>query len=379
MKLILIFFFGIFLSLSCSAQYIIGKSYFGINNYVEYIPGNLPIIIVAPHAGELKPDSLPDIQTRGRDNGTMDLTLLLKDSIPAILNGCMPHIIINHVHASKFSPVNVKLKAAGTHPWATQAWDEFHEFIDSAKAQVTADWGAGHYFEIHGNGHSNKWTEVGLGISKSYLNQGDSAILSRSNNTTVGNLITNGGVDLLELINGETSLGGMLMNKGWKSVPSPTFPSPDTNGFFYAGWNTWKHGSNKAGSIDATHLENYWEFMVKSVNKYKYAGDVAHSMIDFMKIHYKMDLDCSVLSQPEILAVNELKIYPNPSTGKVFVTISNPEIVEKLEVVNIFGSVIYQAPKIERNQQINLENGFYFFRVQYVDESSEVRKILIRP
>ena len=243
MRRLLVLIIAWLCSISLSAQYEVGKSYFGINRYVEYIPGDLPIILSSPHAGDWKPDTLPDVHNRGKDNGTMELTLLLKDSIPEILNGCRPHIIINHLHASKFSPVHEKTEAAGNHPWTRQAWDEFHEYIDSAKAKVIRDWGKGHYFELHGNGHSDAWTEVGLGISKAYLNQGDSAILSREKNTTVVNLTTNEGVDLLELINGKTSLGGMLINKGWKSVPSPIFSSPDSGGFFYAGWNTWKHGS----------------------------------------------------------------------------------------------------------------------------------------
>ncbi len=37
-----------------------GKSYFGRSNYVEYIAGDLPLIISAPHGGTLKPAEIPD-------------------------------------------------------------------------------------------------------------------------------------------------------------------------------------------------------------------------------------------------------------------------------------------------------------------------------
>src|SRR5688572_14993832 len=36
-----------------------GTSYFGDNNYVEYIAGNMPVIFSAPHGGTLTPASIP--------------------------------------------------------------------------------------------------------------------------------------------------------------------------------------------------------------------------------------------------------------------------------------------------------------------------------
>ena len=37
-----------------------GQSYFGRNGYVEYIAGNAPVILTAPHGGTLTPASIPD-------------------------------------------------------------------------------------------------------------------------------------------------------------------------------------------------------------------------------------------------------------------------------------------------------------------------------
>ena len=83
----------------------------------------------------------------------------------------------------------------------------------------------------------------------------------------------------------------MLENKGWNSVPSPSNPSPDTGGFFYAGWNTWKHGSRYSGVIDASHVENYYVFMQTS-NRNQYANDLSTSIIEFMNIHYGFVMNC---------------------------------------------------------------------------------------
>jgi hypothetical protein len=40
--------------------YVPGQSYFGRNNYIEYIAGNAPVILTAPHGGALTPGSIPD-------------------------------------------------------------------------------------------------------------------------------------------------------------------------------------------------------------------------------------------------------------------------------------------------------------------------------
>lgn len=214
------------------AQYIPGQSYFGTNNYIEYIAGDLPVIIVAPHGGSLTPSNLPDFSTHGKDNGTLETTLQLYDSIVSHTNGCIPHVIINHLHPTKLNAAREIDSAAGTNLDARQAWYDFHDFIDTAKYRVTNDWSAGHYFEMHGNGHAEMWTEVGLGVSKTYLNGSDSLIMTRVNYSTVKNLCTNGGVNFLDVVKGPMSLGNLLDSKGWKSVPSLTHPSPDTGGFF---------------------------------------------------------------------------------------------------------------------------------------------------
>ena len=129
------------ISLNLFAQYIPGQSYFSANNYIEYIAGDLPIIIVAPHGGHLTPSNLPNIGTHGRDNGTQQTTLQLYDSIVSHTNGCIPHVIINHLHPTKLNAAREIDTAAGTNLDARQAWYDFHDFIDTVKYEITNTWG----------------------------------------------------------------------------------------------------------------------------------------------------------------------------------------------------------------------------------------------
>ena len=265
-----------------------GKSIFGHRDFIEYIPGDLPIILAAPHGGYLEPEDLPTIDDHGRDNNTQETTRAVGEWL-ALLTGRQPHIIINHLHADKLNAARDIDEAAGEHPDARLAWEEFHAFIETAKTDITETWGAGHYVDVHTNGHSEGWNEIGLGVSADILNGSDEGIIERCDLSTVANLCGPGGAEMLEIIRGETSLGGLLRASGYLSVPSPDIPSPGEGGFFYAGWNTWAHGSRHGGTIDATHLENHWTFMVDDERE-DFSLAIATGLQDFMVVHYGVGL-----------------------------------------------------------------------------------------
>ena len=378
------------IGLTPHTQYVPGQSYFGANNYIEYIAGDLPIILVAPHGGYLEPDSLPTILNRGRDNGTLETTLLLMDSILTQTNGHRPHVIINHLFAGKMSASDEIDSAAGAHPDARQAWNDFHDFIEDAKSEVTNVWSKGHYFEMHGNGHSEMWSEIGLGVSAAYLNGSDSLILSRIERSTVKNLASQAGADFLEIIRGETGLGGLLDARGWNSVPSPNHPAPGDGGFFYAGWNTWLHGSRYEGTIDATHLENYFVFM-QSGNREAYAADLAESMLAFMEIHYGLALG---IDQKAVEIPARLELYQNypnpfnPSTniryeipvaGDVRIVVydlAGREVSVLLNASLSAGSYSVQWHGTDQNG-VKLASGVYFVKLLAGDLSRFIRLSLI--
>jgi hypothetical protein len=249
----------------------------------------LPVIIAAPHGGYLEPEDLPDLPDRhGRDNFTQEASIETAEQLHR-LTGQWPHLIINHLHARKLNAARAIDEAAGDNADARLAFEDFHRFIDAAKADVTAGWGAGHYLDMHANGHDERWTEIGLGISGTLLNDDDEVILARCPLSTVANLCGPLARPLLELVRGPTSLGGMLMEAGFRAVPSPEIPRPEDGGFFYAGWNTWRHGSRTEGTIDATHVESYWRFL-RQPQRSAYTEAIARAMIRFMRVHYGMEL-----------------------------------------------------------------------------------------
>lgn len=269
-----------------------GQSYFGANNYVEYIPGNLPIILGAPHAGSLTPVHLPMILDRLTDGGTHQATLMMMDSIMLATNGCRPHVIINHLHPKMFVCTGEMIEASGLHPETNQAWYDFNNFIEIAKTKATNDWGKGHYFEIHTTARPR--TQVGLGLDTGDLSQPDSILATMANQSTVHHLCTAGGANFLEVVKGNNCLGSLLEAKGWNSSPSYADPQPVAP-FFYAGKNTWRHGSNTFGMIDATHVESSAAYINTNLNRAKYSGNLANAMLSFMQTFYNLTFNCTPL------------------------------------------------------------------------------------
>lgn len=73
------------------------------NGWYEYHSGSLPVVLSAPHGGNLKPEEL---DTRpganaGRDTNTQETTLALADALED-LTGHRPHVILMNLHRDKF-------------------------------------------------------------------------------------------------------------------------------------------------------------------------------------------------------------------------------------------------------------------------------------
>jgi hypothetical protein len=276
-----------------SAAYVPGRTYWGRNNYIEYIAGDLPIIISAPHGGTLRPKEIPD-RTWGMDGGidtnsqeyTRELARYLYLS-----TGHYPHVIINHLHRSKLD-ANRDIKEGAQGSWAAeQAWYEFHRFIDASKASVRTRWGKGLYLDLHTNGHPEKWLELGYSLSATDLSRSNQSLNSSTykNQSSVRNLAYTTGAYFPELIRGWTSLGGHMQRQGYKTVPSPGYPSPGRGGYFPGGYNTFRHGSLTGGSIDGVQVEAHWASVQKDV-RYEFSRSLGNSILRVMELYYGFKL-----------------------------------------------------------------------------------------
>jgi len=269
--------------------------YFGSYDWVEYRPGTIPIVLSAGHGGGLEPVALPDRRGPGivtvRDSRTIETTEAVADALEELLGeGARPHVVISHLRRTKLDPNREIGEAALGDPNAERAWREYHALIDSAKARVVADNGAGFYLDMHGHGHPIQRLELGYLLTRDELIvTSDSAFDALDGEgTSIRSLAERTDVPFSELLRGETSIGGMLEAREVRAVPSTRWASPAPGEpFFSGGYSTRRHGSVNGGPIDGLQIEHNFEGIRDSAaNRAAYAAELAVVLRDWIDRWY---------------------------------------------------------------------------------------------
>jgi len=218
--------------------------------YIEYIPGNLPIIISAPHGGVKQsgstvggvfyPDNdstLPDRNcgVNERDDNTDVLAREIQAEIHA-LTGCYAHVIINNLHRSKLDPNREIGQAACGDSDAEDHWEAFHSFVDDASTAVETNWGKGLYIDLHGQSHGIPRIELGYNVTAAELNTADLNSQPIVDKSTIMHLVSANIHNHTheQLIRGDSSLGEFLHNAAGTYYAAQGYPGcshNNTNGY----------------------------------------------------------------------------------------------------------------------------------------------------
>jgi N-formylglutamate amidohydrolase len=238
-----------------------GQSYFGDGAYIEYVAGDLPLVVSAPHGGYLRPAEMPE-RTQGtvvQDRYTQELARAIGDAFAARLGG-RPHVVISRIHRVHLDPNREIGEAAQGNPAAELAWREFQTFIEDASMRVRQAHGEGFYIDLHGHGHEIQRLELGYMLSGAQLSATDQT-LDGGNfaaASSVREIAERTGRPLSELLRGPASLGALLAARDYRSFPSPADPHPAGAPYFSGGYNTGRHGSRDGGTVSGVQLEcNY--------------------------------------------------------------------------------------------------------------------------
>ncbi len=271
-----------------------GESYLGRNGYTEYLPGELPLVVSAPHGGELRPGEIPDRTwgTTVQDRNTLDLALRIRSAVKA-RTGFYPFVILSRLHRIKLDPNREIEEAAQEDPEAERAWWEFQTYIVEAEALVEGIFGDGLYIDLHGHGHAIQRLELGYMLSSSDLNNADQALSTPAyvNKSSFKALGEKPGVAFADLIRGPSSLGTLFEAQGFPAVPSQSQPNPGGQPFFSGGYNTGRHGSRDGGTVSGVQIEcNYTGVRDTALNRQAFAEALAEVLSGFFPVYFEGDL-----------------------------------------------------------------------------------------
>jgi len=242
-------------------QPVVGIPIYGNGQYIEWIPGDLPIVVSAPHGGTIRPTEIPDrtVGITTRDENTEELARDIVDAFIARY-GHRPHLIICRLSRRKLDANRGIDEAAAGNPGAERAWREFHGFIEASVAEVRRSPGLGFYVDLHGHGHAIQRLELGYLLDESVLALNDMQLtVATAGASSLWPLSVFSGTPFPALLRGSSSLGAYLEAAGYPSVPSPTNPSPGTAPYFEGGYNTMRHGTSRDNRFAGVQIESHFD------------------------------------------------------------------------------------------------------------------------
>lgn len=329
-----------------------GQSYFGADNYIEYVAGNMPIILSAPHGGLLAPASIPDRDCSGCSNVNDFNTQELARALASALHektGCWPHLVINRLHRRKLDANRDLPEAADGNPTAGQAWTDFHNFLGGAKNDVAWTFGKGFYVDLHGHVHNVQRLELGYLLYADELRLPDDSLNLPKyiGYSSLKNLAGNNAEALThaQLLRGNSSLGELLHDRGYPATPSESDHYPDENeAYFSGGYNTARYSSYEGGAVDGVQIEcNRTGIRDSLAQVERFADTLAVALLDYLRLHYFGDLTsvlCNSTSVSPEPPAWQYELAPNPYCRSFSIGCSDDSLAAwQAEIFDFYGNL----------------------------------------
>lgn len=264
----------------------VGVPIFGRQDYVEYVPGDLAVVISVPHGGALTPAEIPDrtMGTTVTDANTIELGRAVAEALTA-RTGRTPHLIISHLKRTKLDPNREVVEGAAGNAAAITAWGEFQSFVDTAARAAVARHGFAVYIDLHGHGHPIARLELGYLLPASTLALNDASLDASHLATSSLRALPPLQRPFAEILRGDSSFGGLLAVRGYPAVPSPAMPSPGTDPYFDGGYNTGRHTGD--GVVGLQIEANYGGVRDSDASRRAFAAALAEAMDRWIQLHVR--------------------------------------------------------------------------------------------
>ena len=277
----------VLVSVAKSEEFVPGESYFGRNQYVEYVAGNLPVVLSAPHGGRIKASEIPDraAGTFAFDRNTQEAARAIAAEFQARTGG-WPHVVICRLHRTKLDCNRDIPEAAAGNPYAEQAWHEYQGYLERARQTVAQQHGRGLFIDLHGHGHKPQRLELGYLHTQLELQKPD-ATFDDPRVGAEGSLRAIAALNRLpysQLLRGPLSFGALMEKHGFPCTPSPTTPHPPLP-YFKGGYNTQRHGRDAVPLAGLQIETNYAGVRDTAVNRERFAKAIVASVEQYIETH----------------------------------------------------------------------------------------------
>jgi len=136
------------------------------NKYLTYGNGNSPIILSAPHGGNIKPLSIPYRKYGNRSRDTYTRRLIQR--VIELLDE-NPYFIYADIHRSRVDLNRDYTEATQENQKAEEIWFVWNDILSEYQTEVRNKFGKGLYIDIHSHNNSDKF-QIGYGLSvRDYL------------------------------------------------------------------------------------------------------------------------------------------------------------------------------------------------------------------
>lgn len=263
------------------------------SGWVTTQPGAMPLVLVAPHGGDIIPADLPDRScaecVTANDANTMALAYAIAEAFNARI-GRRPHLVINRLHRRKFDGNRDRLEATGGHAPLDTMWGYWRARIEDAKVAATVGHPRALLIDLHGHAHAVARLEIGYLLTGAQLRGTDDAVSALLGTTSIARLdvVGSAGVRGAALVRGPTSLGSRIVAQGYPAVPSAVDPAPLAGqDYFNGGFNTLAHGSRDGGAVDAIQVEHHFAGVRDTPeNRAAYANALVTALLAYFADHY---------------------------------------------------------------------------------------------
>ena len=262
------------------------------DDYTIFKTGNIPLLIIAPHGGDLKPQWLDDRNCENskivQDRYTLEIALQIEQELNTL--GYQPFLVLSKMHRIKID-LNRSLETAlCKDKSAMPLWMVFHNQIEIFQNEISSSYGRGLIIDLHGQSHPEERIELGYLLNGSMLRDLVQNATDYSNQVSIKNLISNHPkqTSFQQLLVGENSLGTLLSEQDFAAVPSQSDQAPlESQLFFSGGHNTINYGSRDSGTIDAIQVElNRAGLRAESDDRQRFANVFSNIIIDYLTVHY---------------------------------------------------------------------------------------------